>query len=102
MEYEILVTKHPNNGYFARPILMPEIVVEGKNEAEALSRVREAISAAFSQSHITRIDVPLPGDAEADPWLRFSGEWGDESRKTQFQADIEAFRKEIDLQNLGA
>lgn len=98
MEYEILVTKHPNNGYFARPILMPEIVVEGKDEAEALSRVRAAISAAYSQSHIIRIDVPLPENAETDPWLRFAGEWGDESRKLQFQADIDAFRKEIDQQ----
>lgn len=59
MEYDILVTKQPTNGYLARPVLMPELVVSGADEAEVLALVQEAIARAAIDSRIVRIDVPI-------------------------------------------
>lgn len=60
MHYDILLTKQPTNGYLARPVLMPEIVVSGADEEEALARVQEAILQVTARSRIVRIDVPSP------------------------------------------
>ncbi len=98
MQYDILLTRQPNDGYLARPIQLPEIVVTGVDEADALTRVRAAIVDKYAQSRVVRIDVPIPDVATADPWLRFAGEWGDEAEWAQFQTDIDAFRQEIDSQ----
>ncbi|MEZ4615363.1 MAG: hypothetical protein R2867_07600 [Caldilineaceae bacterium] len=98
MQYDILLTKQPANGYLARPVLMPELVVAGADEQEALDRVREAIAQATAQSRIVRIDVPNGTGPVDDPWLRFGGMWGDENDWEQFEKDIEAFRCEIDKQ----
>lgn len=64
MQYDILLTKQPVNGYLARPVLMPEIVVSGEDEEEALALVREAIADATVQSRIVRIDVPSDNESE--------------------------------------
>ncbi len=98
MQYDILLTKQPANGYLARPILMPEIVVSGADEEEALALVRAAIAKATVQSRLVRVDVPNGTEPVDDPWLRFGGAWGDENDWEQFEKDIQAFRCEIDKQ----
>lgn len=98
MEYDILLTKQSNHGYIAQPLLMPEIVVSGENEAEALARVSKAIANRHTQSRIVRIKVPIPDEANSDPWFRFAGMWGDEATWQQFEDDIQAFRRAIDEQ----
>jgi len=70
MEYEILLTKQQTNGYLARPVLMPELVVSGADEAEALARVRTAIAEATAQSRIVRVNVP--SDSELEDKIRVS------------------------------
>lgn len=97
MQYDILLTKHPNNGYTARPILLPEIVVHGADEGEALNLVSEAIADSQSNSRIVRIEVQQPQAAE-DPWLRFAGMWADDPDWDLFQAEVAAFRQAIDEQ----
>lgn len=100
MQFDILLTKEPNNGYRARPILMPELIVSGDSEEEALSRVRTAIADAQVESRIVRIEVPLEvplSERSADnPWLRFAGEWGDESDWSEFLAAVQSFRDSFD------
>lgn len=96
MQYDILLTKQPTNGYLARPVLMPEIVVSSTDEEEALTRVRAAIAEASEQSRIVRIDIANGIEPTSDPWLRFGGMWGDEDDWEQFERDIDTFRCEID------
>ncbi len=102
MQYDVLLIKQPDESYSARPVLMPEVVVSGVNEADALMRVRKAIALRQGQSRIVQIDVPASSGAESeasrDPWLRFAGEWGDDADWKQLQRDIDAFRGEIDMQ----
>jgi predicted RNase H-like HicB family nuclease len=98
MQYDILLTKQPNNGYIARPILLPEIVVSGADEEEVLARVREAIAGIYANSRIVRVNVAEPDETTNDPWLRFAGMWADDPNWEQFQAHIEAFRRTIDEQ----
>lgn len=93
MRYDVLLTKDPQNGYTARPLLAPEISVTGTTEAETLARVRAALAQFHSQSRIVQVEVP---DTDDDPWLRYAGMWKDDPDWDEFLADIEQFRREID------
>jgi len=97
MQYDILLTKHPNNGYTARPILLPEIVVHANDENEALSLVSEAIAELHNNSRIVRIEVAETQGVD-DPWLRFVGMWTDDPDWDSFQAEVQTFRQTIDEQ----
>ncbi|MEZ4737068.1 MAG: hypothetical protein R3E79_59070 [Caldilineaceae bacterium] len=96
--YDILLTKQENNGYIARPVLLPDIVVSGATEDEALAQVRQAIAQQQRQSRIVRVHVSAPNETADDPWLRFAGMWEDDPNWEQFLADIAANRKLIDAQ----
>jgi Asp-tRNA(Asn)/Glu-tRNA(Gln) amidotransferase A subunit family amidase len=97
MTYDILVTREAERKYKARVLLLPEIVVMGKNEAEVLNQVKEAIADLRASSHIVRLNVPsLTGEAD-DPWLRIAGYWQDDPDWEDFQEEIATFRKEIDM-----
>lgn len=67
MLYDVLLTKDPQNGYTARPLLAPELTVTGKTEAETLSRVQDALAKLYRQSRIVQVEVPVTAD---DPRLR--------------------------------
>lgn len=97
MQYDILLTKHPNNGYTARPLLLPELVVHAEDEGEVLNLVSEAIADLQNNSRIVRIEVQQPQEAD-DPWLRFAGMWADDPDWDLFQAEVAAFRQTIDKQ----
>ena len=100
MQYQVVVTKHLDNGYTARPILFPEVVVTGTDEAETLDRMRTALLDVQSHSHIVAIDVPA-GQARtpADPWLNFAGMWSNDPDWSQFLAEIADYRRLIDEQS---
>ena len=96
MQFDVLLTRELNNGYTARPVLMPELIVSGDSEEEALSRVRTLIANAQVQSRIVRIDVPVANDGLDNPWLRFGGEWGDDEEWNEFLSAVESFRNSFD------
>lgn len=96
--YDILLTRQENNGYLARPLLLPELVVSGRDEQEALARVREALAEQQTERRVVHITLPPSQSTADDPWLRFAGQWGDAAEWAQFQADIAAHRQWIDQQ----
>lgn len=96
MQFDVLLTREPDNGYRARLVLMPELIVSGDSEEEALSRVRTAIANAQAESRIVRIEVPIIDNTTKNPWLRFAGEWGDESDWDEFLSAVQSFRDSFD------
>lgn len=99
MKYQVILTRHLNNGYTARPLLFPEVVVTGVDEAETLERVRAALLDAHSHSRIVAIDIPTESEvAPGDPWLSFAGMWSADPDWPQFLAGIADYRRTIDEQ----
>ena len=97
MTYDILVTRIDSKQYTARALLFPNIMATGHNEQEVLGQVQTAIADLRTKSRIVRIDVPaIPGDSDDDPWLRFAGAWQDDPDWDVFQAEVRAFRQEMD------
>ncbi|MCE7990175.1 MAG: hypothetical protein DYG89_54230 [Caldilinea sp. CFX5] len=98
ISYDILLTRQANDGYLARPVLMPELVVAGKDEQEALARVREALAEQQTERRVVHITLPTSQSTEDDPWLRFAGMWQDDPNWEQFLADIASYRQAVDAQ----
>lgn len=96
--YDILLTRQANNGYLARPVLMPELVVAGEDEQEAIARVCTAITEHQTESRVVQVTLPVNQQTDDDPWLRFAGMWKDDPNWEQFQADIAANRRWVDEQ----
>lgn len=103
MTYDILVTKHHNNGYSARPLLWPELVLSGANEAEVITRIRAALADFLAHSHIVSVEV-APVDNTNDPWLRYAGIWQDlpDDEWNEYLTAINDFRAEMDKQSQDA
>lgn len=97
MKYQVILTRHLNNGYTARPLLFPEVVVTGADETETLERMRAALLDVQSHSRVVAIDIPTePTITPADPWLAFAGMWSDDPDWSQFLAEIADYRRSID------
>lgn len=95
MRYDILLTETAGNGYVARPLLWPEVVASGANEAEALAAVQEALTAVLAKSRVVQIELPEPNTDDCDPWLPFVGMWKDmpEEEWESFQQSLKAIRE---------
>ena len=96
MEHAVLLTKQPNNGYTARSLLLPEIVVTGADETDVLAQLRAALVEIQQVSRVVHIDVPMPEATEINPWLRWAGTFADDPTWDEFQAAIAAQRQMID------
>ena len=99
MVYDVLLTKESDNRYTARAMLLPNIVVSGTDETKVLNDLRIALADVEANSRTVRLEVPLPKKPR-DPWLEFAGIWKDEPDWDLFQAEIEAYRQEIDRQTM--
>ena len=95
----MLLTKESDNRYTARAMLLPNIVVSGTDESQVLDDLRIALADVQANSRTVRLEVPSPKKPR-DPWLEFAGMWKDEPDWELFQAEIEAYRQEIDRQTM--
>ncbi|OGO39742.1 MAG: hypothetical protein A2Z04_02700 [Chloroflexi bacterium RBG_16_57_9] len=97
MVYNVLLTRNPDNGYTARVLAWPEMVVTGDTREEVLVRTRTQILQQLAGgAEIVQIEVePTEGE---HPWMRYAGMWEDDSTFNDFQARIEAYRYEIDAE----
>lgn len=102
MLYSVLLTKKPDNMYVARVLSLPDVVVSGTDDVEVLARVRSAIAQVQANSRMVQVEAPALAKTYNDPWLRFAGMWEDDPDWDLFQAEIQAFRDEIDRETTSA
>lgn len=104
MQYQILV-EHPNqNGYIASVIGLPDCVVEGATEAEAINRAKLRLKTRLAQSKIVMVDVDVSAQGlTGNPWIDSAGNWRDDHTFDDLMQKIEEYRREVNAQDgLGA
>ncbi len=95
MVYEVILSK-ANNKYIARAKEWPEVVVEENSRAEALQEVKtRLIDYLTNQVEVVQIEIPLPA-MTGNPWLDKFGWFKDDPTFDDLQAEIAAYRQEID------
>lgn len=98
--YKVLVSKHHDHRYTARPLAWPEISEEGESEAAALEQLRARLVLLHAQSHIVDLSIPGPDEPLDDPWLRFAGSGKDDPTWEYRQQVIAAYRRQSDAETL--
>jgi predicted RNase H-like HicB family nuclease len=92
MATSVLITRQPDNRYTARALVLPEIVVTGATEAEAVEQLRAALADLQQHSRVIQVELPIP-DTVAHPWLRFAGMWEHDPDWEAFEAAVADLRR---------
>ncbi|MCG8350853.1 MAG: hypothetical protein MI924_24030 [Chloroflexales bacterium] len=93
MTTSVLITRQPDNCYTARALVLPEIVVTGATEAEAVDQLRVALADLQQHSRVIQVKLPIPDTAATHPWLRFAGMWEHDQDWEAFEAAIADLRR---------
>jgi len=75
MTTSVLVTRHAENRYTARALMLPDVIATGATEAEAVDQLRTTLTELQQHSHMIEVDLPIPSTTGTHPWQRFAGMW---------------------------
>ena len=96
MTYNAIVENTTPHGYTASIQEWPSCSATGATKAEALTRLRQAISDRLSKVEIVPIEVDVPGNGH--PLAKVLGIFEDDPTFDQFVEDMAAYRREIDAE----
>lgn len=103
MEYQVLVEANSHNAFIASIIGMPDCVAEGQTEEEAIANAKAVLEGRLAQGKIVTIEVEAINSNKSDnPWIRNFGCFKDDPTFEDFQAEIEAYRRELDKEETEA
>ena len=92
---DVILTK-ANNKYVARAREWPDIVVEENTRSEAIQQLKSRlVDYLTDQVEVIQIEIPLPAQT-GNPWLNKFGSFKDDLTFDDLQAEINAYRQEID------
>lgn len=95
MTYDVILSKE-NNTYIARVKEWPEIIVKEHTREEAIQRVKALLIDYLTKLvEIVQIDIPASVRTN-NPWLDKFGWFKEDPTYGDLQAEITAYRKEID------
>jgi predicted RNase H-like HicB family nuclease len=98
MLYDVILTKHKNI-YTARVKEWPEVKVKANSRERAIQQVKARLREYLTrQIEVIQVDIPLP-ESNPNPWLETFGRFKDDPTFEDMQADITAYRKEIDAEH---
>jgi hypothetical protein len=89
----VLITRQSDSRYTARALVLPEIVVSGATEAEAVEQLRAALADLQQHSRVIQVELPITDSAAAHPWLRFAGMWEHDPDWAAFEAATADLRR---------
>ncbi len=99
MTYNAIVEDQTPHGYTATILGWPSCTVTGATRAEALTRLRRAISNRLSRVEIVPIEVDVPENDH--PLAKFAGMFQDDPLFDQFIEDMAAYRRDVDAEMAG-
>ncbi len=87
-----------NNKYIARAKEWPEVMVEENTRTEAIEQLKTRLMDYLTnQVEVVQVEIPLPAKT-GNPWLDKFGWFKDDPTFDDLQAEIAAYRQEIDQQ----
>jgi predicted RNase H-like HicB family nuclease len=96
MNYDVILSKKDNK-YSARIKKWPEIEACENTRDDAIQQVKTQLLEYLTQQEVevVQIEIPLPSQTD-NPWLSKFGWFKDDPTFDDLQAEIAAYRREID------
>ena len=93
--HSILIETPKSGGYRATALGLPKCQAKGATREIALQNIRELLTVRLSQSEIVNLKIEV--SPPAHPWMQFAGMFETDSQFEEVQADIQAYRQDIDI-----
>ncbi len=94
MTYNAIVEYMKPDGYTASILGWPACTVAGATKAEALDRLRQAVSDRLSRVEIVPINVDVSENGH--PLAKFAGMFKDDPLFDEFIEEMAAYRRQVD------
>ena len=95
MTYPILLESKKQGGYTATVLGWPDCTAQGATRQEALTRIRQVLIERLTQAEIVPLEIEAPQPEH--PWLEFAGMFKDNPVFDEVLAEIETYRRELDV-----
>ena len=90
MNYPVLIRTESAHRYVAQPLGIPEVKVVAATEAEAIAQVTEALAQWLTTAKV--VNVAVPGEARANPWLDAFGRSANDPDFADFLEELQRLR----------
>jgi predicted RNase H-like HicB family nuclease len=97
MQYQVFVQSLADKKFIASIVGIPNCMVEGDTKEEALLKVKHALEKQLENGELITIDIDSGRSTqEIDPWLKHMGIFADDPTFDDFQAEMAAYRQQVD------
>lgn len=101
MQYQVFVQSHSKQHFVASVVGMPNLIVEGETEEEAIAKAKTALEAQLASGKFVTIDVDTESlTQKLDPWIENIGIFADDPTFDDFLAEVAAYRQQVDAQTI--
>ena len=94
MTVYVLIENTPEGKYTASLIGWPAVKAQGKSESEALSQLRQSLTAQLSRARIVPLDVELA--PVENPWLQLGDRFKENPLLDEVSESIAEYRRQLD------
>lgn len=88
-----MVEQLRENDFRATALVPTEVVAEASTRDEAVVKIRTMLSERLARAEVIQVSVPVGG--ETNPWLAIAGTWRDHPDIDEFEANIQAYRNQV-------
>ncbi len=98
MQYQVFVQNQSKHRFVASVVGIPNVVVEGETEAEAIAKVKNVLESQLATGRFVTIEVNSTSQEtkDADPWLKHLGIFVDDPTFEDFLEEVAAYRQQVD------
>jgi len=100
MTYYVLVENGKQGRYTATILGWPDCTAHGATRQEALTRVRQVLATRLTRAEV--IPLEIEQSAPKHPWLKFAGMFSNDPLFDEVLAEIENYRRELDVDTVAA
>ena len=98
MLYDVILTKQ-NDTFMASVKEWPDVRVKANSRERAIQQITAELREYLTRRvEVIQVDIPLPEPLE-NPWLDTFGRFKDDPTFEEMQAEIAAYRQELDAAN---
>jgi predicted RNase H-like HicB family nuclease len=95
MQYQVFVQSQSEQHFVAYLVGMPNLIVEGKTEEEAISKVKSALEAQLVNGKFVTIEVNLDAqENETIPQMKYAGIFANDPTFDDFMEKLALIRQE--------
>ncbi len=95
MTVNVLVRRESGGRYRATVLGWPECTASAPSRREAIQRTRQSLVDLLAEAEIVQVDVGV--DESSSELARFAGMWSEDETFDEFAAAMEAYRREVEV-----